>query len=313
MSATIPQNAPQASCLPVAPLLDSVTQDAGGTLMRDIVLLTKLRLSTLVMLSAVVGFFFGSTEQINWVLLVHTFLGTALVAAGSSALNQLLERKSDALMHRTADRPLPAGRITPTQALYFGVISSVAGMIYLATCTSFDAALISALTLAIYLFAYTPLKKITSMNTLVGAVPGALPPLIGYAAAHGTLGPQAWALFAIVFIWQLPHFLAIAWLYRKDYERGGYIMLPRVDDEGYSCGRQVVLQSITLIPISLVPLFFGMAGTNYAIGALVMGFAFLGFGLNFAVRRSDFAARQLFLASVTYLPLLLALMMVDAK
>jgi protoheme IX farnesyltransferase len=298
-----------AAAAPIA----SLTEVQAHSFSRDMVLLTKPRLSALVMLSAVVGFFFGSTEQFNWVLLVHTFLGTALVAFGSSALNQFLERNTDALMQRTEDRPLPARRMTPTQALYFGACSSAAGLIYLAACTNFDAALIAALTLAIYIFVYTPLKRVTSMNTLVGAIPGALPPLIGFAAARGELAAQGWALFAIVFLWQLPHFLAIAWIYREDYARAGYVMLPRVDDEGHSCGRQVVLQSVTLVPISLVPLFFHMTGVFYAIGALIMGFAFLGFGLNFALKRTDASARQLFVASVTYLPLLLALMMLDAK
>lgn len=291
----------------------NLTQAHAHSLARDMVLLTKPRLSALVMLSALVGFFFGSGGQINWLLLVHTFLGTALVAAGSSALNQFLERNTDALMRRTEDRPLPSRRMSPTHALYFGVSSSAAGLIYLAVCTNFDAALIAALTLAIYIFVYTPLKKVTSMNTLVGAIPGALPPLIGFAAARGELAAQGWALFAIVFIWQLPHFLAIAWLYRDDYARAGYVMLPRVDDEGISCGRQVVLQSVMLLPVSLMPLSFHMAGAAYAIGALIMGFVFLGFGLNFAFKRTDASARKLFLASVTYLPLLLALMMVDAN
>ena len=210
--------------------------------------------------------------------------------------------------------------MSPGAVLYLGVCVSVIGMTYLLVRVNAEAALWSAVTLGLYVFVYTPMKRKTTLNTLVGAVPGAIPPLIGYAAARGELSPEAWALFAILFIWQLPHFLAIAWIYREDYARAGLMMLPRVDPAGTSTARQIVVHSLTLIPVTLTPFMLNISGPVYAFGAVVMGFAFLVFGVKFAlaVRKSDpgrdaTAARHLFLASVIYLPLLLALMMVDAK
>ena len=279
----------------------------------DLAMLTKPRLSALVLLTALMGFFFGAREHIDPVLLLDSVLGIALVAAGASALNQFLERDSDKLMRRTQDRPLPAGRMSPGAVLYFGVCASMLGMSYLLVRVNAEAALWSAITLGLYVFVYTPLKRRTTLNTLVGAVPGAIPPLIGYAAARGELAPQAWALFAILFLWQLPHFLAIAWMHRDDYRRAGLMMLPQVDAEGASTGRQIVVHSLTLIPVTLAPFVLHMSGPVYALGAVVMGLAFLVFGIKFALRRTDAAARRLFVASVIYLPLLLALMMVDGQ
>jgi heme o synthase len=188
---------------------------------------------------------------------------------------------------------------------------TIAGMAYLAASVNLDAALWATLTMALYVFVYTPLKRVTTLNTLVGAVPGAIPPLIGWTAAQGSLDARAWSLFAIIFVWQLPHFLAIAWMYREDYQRAGLLMLPTVDDGGHSTGRQVVLHSLSLIPVTLIPVFLKMAGGMYFVSALVLGVLFLAAGVNFASKRTDAAARVLFLASVAYLPLLLALLIVD--
>ena len=275
--------------------------------------LVKARLTLLVMLSVMVGFYFGSPERLDVALLADALIGITLVAAGSSMLNQVLERRIDALMRRTQDRPLPSGRMNAGTVLYAGALSSIAGMIYLACRVNTDAALLATITLATYIFVYTPLKQKTSLNTLVGAIPGALPPLIGYVAARGQLTPQAWALFAIVFVWQLPHFLAIAWLYREDYANAGLVMLPKVDTEGASSGRQVVVHSLTLIPVTLTPYLLHMSGPVYALGAILFGIGFLVFGVKFALKRTDGTARQLFLASVIYLPLVFALMVIDAR
>ena len=283
------------------------------TRLSDLMTLTKARLTLLVLLSVMVGFYFGSPDRLDGALLADALIGITLVAAGSSMLNQFLERHIDKRMRRTQDRPLPSGRMDPGMVLYAGVIFSIAGMIYLACRVNTDAALWATITLATYIFLYTPLKQKTSLNTLVGAVPGAIPPLIGYVAARGQLTPQAWALFAIVFVWQLPHFLAIAWLYREDYANAGLVMLPKVDSEGISSGRQVVVHSLTLIPVTLAPYVLRMSGPVYAVGALLFGLGFLLYGVKFALKRTDTTARQLFLASVIYLPLLLALMMVDAR
>lgn len=274
--------------------------------------IAKPRLSTLVLLTTLVGFFFGSTGGMNLWLLLDVLFGTAFVAMGSGALNQAIERHTDKLMRRTADRPLPSGRLSYSEVLYFGVASSVFGLGYLATRVNLECAVVAALTLTLYVFVYTPLKRISSLNTLVGALPGALPPLIGYIAASGTLNWQAYSLFAILFMWQLPHFLAIAWLYRADYSRAGLRMLPNDDPEGVSTGLQIVLHALTLIPISMLPLFFKMAGQTYLIGALALGVMFLATGILFALKRSDAAARKVFIASVIYLPLLLSLMMYDS-
>ena len=284
---------------------------APQTPIRDYLMLAKPRLSSLVLLATLAGFFFGCTGQIDFVLLIGTLLGTALVACGASALNQVLEIKNDALMVRTQNRPLPTRRLGVEQVLYFGVAMGVTGMLCLALCVNLASAQWAALTLALYVFVYTPLKQITSLNTLVGAIPGALPPLIGFAAARGELNAQAWCLFAILFTWQLPHFLAIAWIYRQDYARAGFQMLPALDPEGFSTGRQIALHSLMLLPLSLLPFMLHMSGWVYLISAALMSVAFIIFALNFTFKRSDKAARQLFLASVAYLPLLLAVMMYD--
>ncbi|HYG74360.1 MAG TPA: heme o synthase [Planctomycetota bacterium] len=280
---------------------------------QDCLAIAKPRLSILVLLSVVAGFVLATPAELDLMRLLHAVLGTALVAIGSGALNQVLERKTDALMERTKNRPLATGRMNPGSVLLFGAASSIAGLLYLAVQTNLDTSLLAAVTLLLYVFVYTPLKAVTPLNTLVGAVPGALPPLIGWAAVAETadLNIKAWSLFMILFIWQLPHFLAIAWIYRHDYSRAGLQMWPTVDPDGDVTGRQVVVQSLLLLPLSLLPCVFRLSGPLYLLGAAVLGLAFLAFGINFAVRKTDRAARQLFLASVIYLPLVLGLMMYD--
>jgi len=284
-----------------------------GASLKDLSLLVKPRLTSVVLLSSVAGFFLGSDGRTQWLLLLHMLAGTALVAAGSSCLNQVLERNIDAHMRRTQDRPLPARRLEAPHVLYFGMLCTLIGMTYLSLSVNLEAAMWATVTLALYVFAYTPLKRITTLNTLVGALPGAMPPLIGFAAAKGELDFRAWVLFAIIFVWQLPHFLAIAWLYRADYVRAGLKMLPGRDPEGYSTGRQIALHSLTLLPVSLAPTLFNMTGSVYLIGASVLGVLFIAFGVNFTIQRNDSAARKLFLYSVIYLPLLMALMIYDKR
>ena len=267
--------------------------------------LTKPRLTSLVLLTTLVGFHAASRSPLDVRLLMHTLIGTALVVAGAAVLNQYLERDVDALMRRTAGRPIPSGRVAPEDALAFGVLLSIAGLLYLAAGVRLIAALLAALSLGAYLFAYTPMKRRTSLCTLVGGIPGALPPMIGWAAARGTLEGGAWILGAILFLWQQPHFLAIAWLYREDYAAAGLPMLPVVDDGGRSTGRQAMLYALALVPVSLLPVMHGYAGSSYFAGALLLGCLFFACGAALAAARSHAAARRLFLASLAYLPALL--------
>ncbi len=276
--------------------------------------LMKLRLVTLVLITTAVGFclgYAGLMDATFFVALVQVVGGTALVAGGAMALNQYMERETDALMRRTMERPLPTGRVTPGEALAFGVVISVLGLAYLAVAVNLLTSLLALLTLVSYIVFYTPLKTRTPLCTLVGAVPGAIPPMMGYVAARGTLSAEAWILFAILFAWQMPHFFAIAWLYRADYARGRQMMLPVVDPSGVQTSRQVVSYSLVLLPVTMMPAIVGMAGVAYFAGAILLGLAFLMFGLLLAVARTDVAARQLFLASVLYLPALLGLMVFD--
>jgi protoheme IX farnesyltransferase len=277
----------------------------------DYWMLTKPEVNFLVLVSTLVGFYLASPQHLNWVRLVHTLLGTLLVASGTATLNQFAERKFDAQMHRTVRRPLPAGRLAPSEALWFGIALSVVGGIYLAALVNVLSSALALLTLTTYLLFYTPLKRKTSLCTLVGAFPGAMPPLIGWAAARGSLEVGAWVLYAILFLWQFPHFLAIAWLYREDYSRAGYLMLPPGDKEGRRMAWQVVLCSLALIPISLMPTWLGQTGLIYFVGAFVLGLAFLNCGAHLAVTRSKALARRLLLASIVYLPLVFALMILD--
>jgi protoheme IX farnesyltransferase len=273
--------------------------------------LFKMRLTFLVLLTTLVGFYLGWSGSMAYGLMVNTIVATALVAAGASALNQLLEREHDAKMRRTQDRPLPSGRMTPDAVLIIGGVCAGTGLIYLALAVNLLTALLGALTLASYLFVYTPLKRVTTLNTAIGAIPGALPPLMGWTAARGEVTAQGWSLFAILFFWQLPHFLAIAWMYRDDYERAGFVMLPVVDPEGQRTGRQALSHTLGLLPVSLCPFLFGLVGRVYLAGALVLGAGFVWFAFQFARQMSMSGARRLFYASILYLPLLLSLMVFD--
>lgn len=273
--------------------------------------LIKVRLTFLVLLTTAVGFYLASRGSVDLLQMFHTMLGTALLASGASALNQLLERQHDARMHRTESRPLPSGKLQPHTVLIFGALCSVVGMIYLAVAVNLLTSLLGMLTLGSYVFVYTPLKRVTSLNTAIGAIPGALPPLMGWTAVRDEITPEGWALFAILFFWQLPHFLAIAWIYRDEYARAGYVMLPIVDPDGYRTSRQAVSHTLGLLPISLVPFLFRMVGPVYLVGALILGIGFLWCAIRFARELSIPRARQLFFASIVYLPLLLVLMVLD--
>ena len=277
----------------------------------DYLALTKPRLTLLALLAVLVGFLMGAPRPLAWGLLWHTLLGAALVGGGGNALNQWWERDADALMRRTSQRPLPAGRLAPSQALVFGLASAGLGVLLLATMVNAVAAILGLLTLISYVGLYTPMKRVTSLCTLIGAVPGALPPMIGWAAARGTLSLEAWVLFAILFLWQLPHFLAIAWVHREDYARAGFQMLPVVDPQGSSTARQMVLYGAALLPISLLPTLLGVAGKLYFVGAAVVGVWFVGMTIAAARRRTAALATRLFLASVGYLPVVLGLMVLD--
>jgi protoheme IX farnesyltransferase len=273
--------------------------------------LVKTRLTTLVLLTTLVGFYLGWQGAMNWLLMFHVLFGTALVASGASALNQLLEREHDAKMRRTQDRPLPSGRLQPTTVAIFGGVSSVAGLIYLALAVNLLTSVLGAVTLISYLFIYTPLKRVTWTNTLVGAIPGALPPLMGWTAARNELTGEGWALFAILAFWQLPHFFAIAWMYRDEYAKAGFVMLPNIDAEGRRTAQQSVFCTVALLLASLCPFAFGMSGKIYLVSAIILGAAFLFCAIQFARQMTLARAKQFFFASIIYLPLLLAAMVWD--
>jgi len=262
-------------------------------------------------MSTAVGYFFGHQGAWNFWSILHTILGTALIASGTAALNQWYEREADRKMRRTADRPIPSGRLSADRALIFGILLSVAGFAELAFGLNWLSAFLGLFTLLSYLFLYTPLKQRTPLSTLVGAFPGAMPPIIGYAAASGILDAQAWTLFAILFLWQFPHFLAIAWMYREDYERAGIRMLPGVQPSGEATARQIVLYSLALIPVSMAPSLLGMSGKIYFFGALALGLWYLYSGVRVAFDRTILRARAVLLVSVIYLPLIYGLMLLD--
>jgi heme o synthase len=289
----------------------STLSATGAPWFADYLELTKPRITFMVALTALVGYVMGSPEAPAWAPLGAALGGTLLVAAGASTLNMLLERKSDALMRRTQERPLPSGRLRPAEVLAFGVVITALGLATLLWLSEPLAALTALVTWASYLFAYTPLKTRTSLATVVGAVPGALPPVIGWAAARGSLDPGAFILFAILFLWQLPHFLAIAWIYRDDYARGGLPMLPVVDEDGAITFRQAAANSVALLLVSLLPTVAGLAGMVYLVGASLLGLAFVGAAVRVAMIRTVAAARVLFLVSIVYLALLCALLIAD--
>jgi protoheme IX farnesyltransferase len=265
----------------------------------------------MVVLTTLVGFIMGARGPFAAGVLAATLLGTGLVAAGSAALNMVLERRTDGLMLRTRNRPLPAGRLRPLDAMAWGLVLTSAGLALLAWRAGTLAAAVALVTWLTYLFFYTPLKTRTSLATVVGAFPGALPPVIGWAAAAGRLEPGAFVLFAILFLWQIPHFLAIAWIYREDYARGGLPMLPVLDPEGRMTGRQAVANTIALALISLTPAVAGMTGRVYLLGAAWLGLGFTALAVHAAVARTTTAARRLFLASLVYLTGLCTLLLVD--
>jgi heme o synthase len=279
--------------------------------MKDYLALTKPRITWLILMSTGVGYFFGAKSGWHFLALLHTIIGTGLIASGTAALNQWYEREADAKMKRTQARPLPAGRVTANKALVFAILISVAGFVELFFGVNALTALLGLFTLLSYLFIYTPLKQRSPHSTTIGAIPGAMPPLIGYAAASGTLTWEAWVLFAILFLWQFPHFYAIAWMYREDYERAGIRMLPVVEPDGESTARRILLYSLALIPISLAPKFLSMTGNLYLIGALALGLFFAYAGWRVSMDRTRQRARAVLLASVVYLPVLYGLMLLD--
>ena len=290
-----------------APTLD----DAVPSRWVDYYELTKPRMNFLVVVTTMVGYYMAAHGPADWLRVVYTLIGTALTAAGSSVFNQYIERDLDLRMTRTANRPLPGGRVKPVDALLYGIVVSVLGVAILALFVNTLTAALGALTLLLYVLVYTPAKRYTSLCTIIGAVPGAIPPLMGFTAVQGAISPKALSLFAILFFWQMPHFLAIAILYRDDYARGGFLMLPVVDEGLGMTGRQIILYSLTLIPVSLMPALLGMTGVIYFAAALLLGVAFFGFGIICARSKDRADARQLFLASIIYLPALLAAMMID--
>ncbi len=275
--------------------------------------LVKPRITLMVVLTALVGFVMAEPGRVRLALLLSAVCGTALVASGAAVLNQLLERDTDALMERTRRRPLAAGRVAPLEAAAFGAAVTVAGVVLLLWRCGPLSATVALVTWTSYLFLYTPLKRRTPLATLIGAVPGALPPVIGWTATSGAVDPGAFILFAILFLWQVPHFLAIAWMYRDDYARGGFPMLPVLDRDGSFTARQTVVHSLALLLVSLAPVAAGMAGPAYAAGALLLGVALTLFALRLLAARDLVAARGLFLASVLYLPALSSLLLAGRR
>lgn len=281
--------------------------------MNDLLTLTKVRLNSLVVFTTAGGYYMGATGPINPWLMLNACVGTALVASGAAALNQIHERDLDGLMERTRNRPMVQGRLGLGQANGWAYGLSALGAIMLWIGANWLASALAIATLVLYVAIYTPLKTRTSLATVVGAVPGALPPMIGWAASRGSVEFVSWSLFLIMFLWQLPHFLAIAWMYRDDYARASMPMLPVIDKDGSMTGRQAVVYAAALLPMSVLPMIFGMAGRAYGIGALVLGLTLVAVAVVFALKRSRDNARMLFLASITYLPLLLILMAVSRR
>ena len=274
----------------------------------DIAVLTKARLSSLVLITTFVGFCMASRQGIDWLTLLHTLLGTALVAGSAAVLNQLMETNVDRLMERTKDRPLPSGRMSGVSALRIGILMAVAGFLYLALAVNLLSAYLAAATLFIYLALYTPLKRKTSFCIIVGAVSGAIPPLIGWTAARASFGAGSWILFGVLFLWQIPHFLAIAWMYRDEYAQAGFVMLRRNDICGVKTATEGLLFTLGLIGVTLVPVLLGLATPIYLAGALVFDALLLGCSAQFLFQRTRASARRLFFATILYLPCLLGLM-----
>jgi protoheme IX farnesyltransferase len=273
--------------------------------------LTKPGVTFMVIISVLGGFYLGSRGPLDFMLLIHALVGSWLVAGGTNALNQLIERDIDLKMKRTHLRPLPAGRLSFSQVAIFAAAISILGILHLSLAVNWLTGLLAALTLASYIFIYTPLKRTTPLSTVIGAVPGALPAMGGWTAVRGEITIEAWVLFAILFFWQLPHFLAIAWIYREDYARGGFSVMTVLDESGVQTGWHIVLNCLALLSVSLLPTLLGLTGVIYFFGALILGIGFLIFGLRVAVQKTNRYARQLLHASVIYLPVLMVLIFID--
>lgn len=292
-----------------APGIDARTRERPRP--ADFLELTKPGITRMVLLTTGVGFFLATAGALDWMLLAHTLLGTGLAASGTNALNQVLERDVDALMHRTRNRPLPAGRMSVGTATAFAAGMSAVGIVYLGGLVGLLPAAVVAVTLVSYVFVYTPLKRVTNLSTLVGGIPGALPIVVGWTAGGGALDVAALVLFAILFLWQIPHFLALAYVYRDDYRRGGLVMLTLGDERGRRTARQAMLYSLSLVPVSLLLSLVGVAGSLYYWGALALGAGFLAAAIPMLLHATERRAWRLFAASVTYLPALLLLMVAD--
>jgi len=289
----------------------AVAIPATGTRARDFVALAKPRLNMLVVASTLAGYAIADGEPLGLIRICGLALGTGLVAGGASAFNQVYERDIDALMRRTRTRPLPDQRLQPAEGVLFGAAITVAGALMIVAASNALAAAVALTTLIVYVAVYTPLKRRTSFSTVIGAIPGALPPIVGWAAASGEVTAKAWTLFGIMFLWQLPHFLAIAWMYREDYARAGLPMMPVIEPDGRSTGRKSLLYAAALVPVSLAPTPLHMTGQIYFAGALVLGLGFLWLTFRFARTRSTRDARRAFFGSLAYLPLVWILMIAD--
>jgi len=277
----------------------------------DYLTLTKPELSFLSVLTTFAGFYIAEQGGMNYMLLLATVIGTALLAAGAASMNMYVEREYDSQMRRTQNRPIPSGRMRPQEALFFGVTSGLAGAIILAARVNLLTAILGGVTYITYVFVYTPLKRRSTINTLVGCIPGAIPPMMGWTAVRGSVDAGAWALFAILFVWQMPHFLSLAWMYRTDYKRAGFRMTPVEDEKGHMTSLQILLFCAALIPVSILPKMMGMSGSIYLFSAIGLGAAFLALSVALALRRTNLLARRVFAASLLYLPALLTVMMFD--
>lgn len=293
-------------------VLETRPKVSAGAIARDYLQLSKSRIVLMVLITSAAGYLFGA-ETVDGLLMVHALLGTALVAAGTNALNQYVEREHDARMHRTRTRPLPAGRITPRAALVFSSAIAVLGTVYLGLLVNWLTAALGAFTLATYIFIYTPLKRVSTLNTLIGAIPGAIPPLMGWTAATNHIGAGGWIIFGILFLWQLPHFMAISWLHREDYARGGFAMLAVRDTGGTAVARQAIFYTLALLPVSVAPSLLGLTGTVYFIGAAAAGAALLAATIRFFFDRGPRSARSLFMISNLYLITVMLLLVVNAS
>jgi heme o synthase len=295
------------------PLVGTPAKVRQNTRTGDFVALTKPRLNFLVLLTTLAAYSLGSNESLALMLLIHTLVGTALVAGGASALNQVWERETDRLMRRTRFRPVANLRLTSTEAQFFGLALNLIGVVELWIFVNPLTSIIAAFTSASYILFYTPLKTRSSLSTIVGALPGALPAVIGWAAATNTLSIEAWVLFAIVFMWQMPHFLAIAWMYRDEYAAAGIQLLPVIEPDGRSTGRQAVIYTAALVPVTMMPTLVGLASPWYLMGAITLGAVLMFFSVEFSSTRTIDSARRLFFGSILYLPLLWTILVLDHR